>query len=103
MINLINVKTHFDDNRNVTVIAAKFKSEDYLTEYPLVATVLSAVYQTTFVTDEECASIRCSIDNKRKNIADLTIRLNKPNRLSIVDVANFVSALQSAIDATKLF
>ena len=106
MINIVNVKTHCNDKRAITSLEIKLKSigEDGkdLTSHSLVATISSAFYKTTLLTDEG-GFLKTQLDKRRRNVVDLTVNFYKGSKLTFVDVANFINAFQKAIDEEKLF
>ena len=107
MIRIIRDENHYDDDGTITAIDIKFKSlrEDgkEVADPALVSKIMSAISKTTLLADEENRGFKIIPDKKRKNIvADLTIKLGR-NSLTRTDIANFIDALEKAINEVKLF
>ena len=102
MINIVNVKTHCDDNRNITAIEVKLKSIGDISGHPLIATISSSFFQTTFLSDSG-NKLQIIPDEDRKDIVDFIVSVKEYDSLSFTDVANFLSAFQKALDETKIF
>ena len=105
MVNIIHTNIHYNDARTITAIEIKLKSFNNgsaLTGHPLVATVSTAFFKTTLLTDVG-ESLKTTINPNRKNVVDLVVTLKKDNDLTALDVANFINALQRALDETSLF
>ena len=107
MINIVHVEYHCSDQREITALHIKLKSfkqgeeDKVLTGHYLAATISSAFFETTLLTDEG-KSLKTIPNPKRNNIVNLVIDL-KDNKLSFRDVAMFLDAFQKAIDRTNLF
>lgn len=104
MINIINVDIHCDDKRKITAVEVKlksFKNGKTLSGHPLLATVSTAFFKTTLLTDEG-QYLKTALDPKRNNIVDLIIPLKQSNDLTLADIANFLDAFQKALDETNL-
>ncbi|MBQ9485053.1 hypothetical protein IJU85_03060 [Candidatus Saccharibacteria bacterium] len=107
MINIVHVEYRCDDQREINALQIKLKSfkskdeDNVLTGHYLAATISSAFFKTTLLTDEG-KSLKTIPNPKRNNIVDLVIDL-KDNKLSFKDVALFLDAFQKAIDETNLF
>ena len=105
MLNIVHVDIHCNDCQKITAIEVKVKSFEngsVLSGHPLVATVSTAFYQTTLLTDSG-TSLKTALNPKRKNVVDLTITLKKGNNLKFEDVAHFIDALQKALNNVSLF
>ena len=101
-INIVHIEVHLDDQRRITALEIKIKSEkDSVTGNSLLATVSTAFYETTLLVDEG-RSLKTILDKKRKNVVDLIIDLEGSN-IELEDVANFIKAFEKAIDKTELF
>ena len=106
MIIIIASKTRYDDNVVIRTLDITFKSIDtdgkLLTDHPLIATIMCAITKTTLLKDEENKGFLISPEAKHNNIANLKIRLGD-NTLTRLDIANFLDALQRALDETSIF
>ncbi len=102
MINIVHVNIHCDDNRNITAVEVKLKSIEDLSGHPLVATISSAFFQTTLLFDSGNA-LQIIPNPDRKDIVDFIVSVKEGNKLSFIDVANFLSAFQKALDTTTIF
>ena len=63
---------------------------------------MCAFTKTTLLRDEDNKGFLINPEPKRKNIANLRIRLGD-NTLKRLDIANFLDALQRALDETSIF
>ena len=106
MVNIVHVNIHCNDGRKITAIEIKLKyfpkeEECVLSGQTLVATVSAAFFKTTLLTDVG-KSLKIT-PGKRDEIVNLSVRIGDENNLTFEDVARFSTALQQALDETRLF
>lgn len=101
MINIVHVEVSCDDKRTITAIAVKIKSSHKIEPHELVATISAAFYKTTLLSDVG-KSLKTQLNPKRHDVVDIIVTL-KENRLTQVDVGNFIEAFQKALDETTIF
>ena len=106
MINIVHIDIHCSDQRKITAVEIKLKSftteeGEALSGHPLVATVSSAFFKTTLLSDVG-KSLKTVLNPKRSNVINLIVTL-KDSDLTFEDVARFSDALQRALDDTSLF
>ena len=96
MITIVHHEVHKDDKRMIQTLEVKFKADQDSANSLLTSHVAMALAETTIMHDNG-NNLRISIDEERKNIVDLMIKF-KENTLSYKDIANFLEALQDALD-----
>ena len=103
MINIVHTNIHLDDDRKITAIEVKLKSKNGLSGHPLIATISAAFFQTTLLYDSGNA-LQIVPNPERKNIVNIIVTLKETEKsLSFNDVANYLDALQKALDTTSIF
>lgn len=106
MVNIVHYEVKCDNERNITAIRIKLRSfqeneKSALQGQALYSTASAAFYKTTLLAD--VGKLLETIPNpKRKDIVNLNIKIRKGN-LKPIDIANFITAFQEAIDTTSLF
>lgn len=107
MINVVNLDIHYNDYRRITAVDIKLKSiasgvEYKLTGHELVATVSAGFFRTTLLTNSG-GKLEVKPNESRNDIVNLIVSFKEDNDLTVIDIANFITAFQYATDGVDLF
>ena len=106
-VNVVNLDIHYNDNRRITAVDIKLKStaldsERKLTGHELVATVSAGFFRTTLLTNSG-GKLEVKPNESRNDIVNLIVSFEEDNDLTVIDIANFITAFQYATDEVNLF